>query len=99
MSSSEPGISPYDDPRKPGMPPGLTAEGAELRSRIAASLTRGVFPASRQALVVDAESQGASPEVVSALRRLPGSTTFESLADVALALGLGHEERPGGSRA
>ena len=81
----------------PGMPPGLTAEGAEMRSRIAASLTRRTFPATRAELVATAESQQADPDVLQMLSRLPGEETFGSLTDVALALGLGHEERPGGA--
>ncbi len=97
--ANTPEISPWNDPRSPGMPPGLTPQGAEMRSRIAAALTRSTFPATRQQLVRAAESGGAEPEVVSALRRLPGSVIFESVSEVAVGLGLGHEERPGGSRA
>ena len=80
----------------PGMPPGLTAEGAEMRSRIAAAFTRGTFPATGAELVAKAEDQQADPDVVQMLRRLPGGDSFTSLTDVSLALGLGHEERPGG---
>jgi hypothetical protein len=80
------------------MPPGISAPAVELRSRIGAAMTRDTFPATRPELVRQAESEGAEPDVVSALRRLPGSVTFQSVAEVAQALGLGHEERPGGSR-
>lgn len=94
--SEQPIRTSADDPHAPGMPPGLTPEGAEERSRIAASLTRDTFPATAAELVRTAESQHAEPHVLSLLRRLPASSTYDSLTDVALALGLGHEERPGG---
>ena len=94
--SEQPIRTSADDPHAPGMPPGLTPEGAEMRSRIAATLTRHTFPAEAAELVATAESQHAGPDVLSLLRRLPRDVTFESLTDVSLALGLGHEERPGG---
>lgn len=95
--SEQPIRTSADDPHAPGMPPGITPEGAEERSRIAASLTRHTFPATAAELVQIAESQHAEPVVVSMLRRLPESATYDSLTDLALALGLGHEERPGGA--
>jgi hypothetical protein len=94
---SDPFSAATDAAHTPGMPPGLTAEGAEMRSRIAASLTRRAFPSTGSGLVEEAESQQADPEVVQMLRLLPSGDTFESLTEVSLALGLGHEERPGGA--
>ena len=93
---TDPFSAATDAAHTPGMPPGLTAEGAEMRSLIAASLTRHTFPATRDDLVATAESQHADADVLQLLRRLPEGTSFDSLTDVSLALGLGHEERPGG---
>ena len=57
--SEQPNRTSADDPHAPGMPPGLTPDGAEERSRIAASLTRHIFPSTAAQLVRVAVSQHA----------------------------------------
>jgi hypothetical protein len=68
----------------------------ELRSRIAAALTRHPFPGTRDQLVAEAQGSAADDAVVGALRRLP-DRQYEHLQDVADALGLGREDRGAGS--
>lgn len=95
--SEQPNRTSADDPHAPECRRDSPGGRAEERSRIAASLTRHTFPATAAELVRVAESQHAEPHVLSLLRRLPESATYDSLTDLATALGLGHEERPGGA--
>lgn len=85
-------------PEQPGTPEGMTNEDVELRSEIARHLGKEVWPADREALLRTAEENGASDEVLSTLRRLPGDEEFANVQAVSRAAGIGTEKgRTGGS--
>ena len=68
-------------------------DGIEMRSAIARSLHRVDYPASRDVLVKEARLNGASPDVIAALSRLPDGKTFANVQDIWIALGGRPEER------
>jgi Protein of unknown function (DUF2795) len=65
----------------------LDLDDAEARADIARFLTPSVFPADRERLVADAESNQATEEVLDRLRALPAGRAFENVQDVWGALG------------
>jgi hypothetical protein len=76
-----------------GIPEGLTPEGVEERSELAAHLGRGVYPAYRDELIDRLVENNAPGRLVTAVRDLPGDAQFANAGELASALGLGHETR------
>jgi SHS2 domain-containing protein len=60
---------------------------AQARAEIARFLTPSVFPADREALLADAESNQAPAEVLERLQALPGGRAYENVQDLLGALG------------
>jgi hypothetical protein len=75
----------------PGAPPGMTADDVEARSAIARALVGVRYPASPEELAAHVGA-GAPDGLAERLWRLP-SRQYQNIADVAQALGLGHEQR------
>jgi len=74
-----------------GVPEGITAEGLEQRSELAAHLGKEVYPAYRDELIDRLVENNAPDRIVASLRGLPADTKYENVGEVASALGLGHE--------
>jgi hypothetical protein len=73
-----------------GAPPGITAAGAERRSRFASYLSRSLFPAGRAKLRAAAEAAQAPDEVLAVIDRLPDGE-FANAAEAWHAAGGGIE--------
>lgn len=75
-----------------GTPPGITAEGVELRSELGRNLGRAVYPADREAVLETLRSNHAPDRLMELAERLPdgGYSNLQAIAD---ALGLGREDR------
>ncbi|GGS91957.1 hypothetical protein GCM10010156_57780 [Planobispora rosea] len=98
LAPGEEGTAPANRPpdRQPGVPRGLTPEGADRRSDLAKWISgMDVFPADRDALLSRAEMQGAPDPIIDELRSLPNAT-YVNMAEVSQALGYGTEERDQG---
>jgi Protein of unknown function (DUF2795) len=65
----------------------LDLDDAETRADIARFLTPSAFPADREALLADAESNQAPAGVVERLMALPAGRDFENVQDIWSALG------------
>lgn len=65
----------------------LDLDDAETRADIARFLTPSAFPADREALLADAESNQAPARVVERLEALPAGRDFGSVQDIWSALG------------
>src|SRR5215213_9806877 len=65
----------------------LDLDDAEARSDIARFLDPSAFPADRDGLVANAESNNAPEVVLERLKALPGGRTYDALPDVWAALG------------
>ena len=65
----------------------LDLDDAEARSDIARYLDPSTFPADRDGLVANAESNNAPEVVLERLKALPGGRTYDALPDVWAALG------------
>jgi hypothetical protein len=77
---------------EPGTPAGMTPADVDRRSDLARYLTRGDFPADRDALLGFLDRSGAPDDVTDAIRRLPGGRRFAAFGDVVRALGIPTEE-------
>jgi hypothetical protein len=71
----------------------LSDDEIRERSEFAVHLRPSIFPASRPTLVTCAREEGAPPDLVEQLERLPTTATFHTLEEVWLALGGHREER------
>ncbi len=78
--------------REPGAPPGMTPRDVEERSAVAQVLAGVEYPATPERLAAHAAHAGAPDVTVAALESLP-DRAYVGLADVADALGYGHEMR------
>lgn len=74
-----------------GTPPGITAEGVELRSELGRHLGR-VYPADREAVLKTLRRNHAPDRLVELAQRLPDGE-YGNLQAIADALGLGREDR------
>ena len=74
-----------------GVPDGLTPEGVEERSELAAHLGRGVYPAYRDEILDRLVENNAPTRLVTLVRDLPADEKYENAGALASALGLGHE--------
>jgi Protein of unknown function (DUF2795) len=83
--------------RPGGTPPGEDWETIELRSDLATHLDRAVFPAARQKLLETLTAHQAEQRLVDLVSSVPGDVTFASFGELARALGIPVEHRPGGS--
>lgn len=80
-----------DPVHEPGSPEGMSAHEVNSRSELAKWISgTHVFPADRDALLKQAQSEGA-PEVVLALLRSVPDRSYDNLQDVADELGLTSE--------
>ncbi|MEO3840708.1 DUF2795 domain-containing protein [Streptomyces sp. B22F1] len=75
-----------------GTPPGITAEGVELRSELGRNLGRAVYPADREAVLETLRSNNAPDRLTELAERLPDGE-YGNLQAIADALGLGGENR------
>ncbi|MDR8412100.1 DUF2795 domain-containing protein [Nonomuraea sp. 3-1Str] len=82
----------YPPGHEPGTPEGITQEGVEARSDLARWLNDSHFPSSKDELVRQAQDGHAPDHIVGMVRGLP-DRSFENVAQVAEALGLGMEKR------
>ncbi|GAA3393464.1 DUF2795 domain-containing protein [Cryptosporangium minutisporangium] len=74
-----------------GVPEGLTPEGVEGRSELAAHLGKEIYPARRDQLIDRLVENNAPARLVSAVRDLPADAEYQNAGEVASALGYGHE--------
>jgi hypothetical protein len=88
MAKNDKHGAPVDD----GAPPGMTPEGVEERSALARRLENVQYPAKPGQLTRHAQEAGAPDETVEALKGLP-DRSYNTLGEVAEALGFGHESR------
>jgi hypothetical protein len=75
-----------------GTPPGITAEGVEVRSELGRNLGRAVYPADREAVLETLRSNNAPDRLMELAERLPDGE-YGNLQAIADALGLGGENR------
>lgn len=78
---------------QPGTAEGITPENMERRSELARWVGDTRFPADRDALLTRAEERYAPDSVINAVRSLPSGEKYANIGQVAVALGLGIEER------
>lgn len=74
--------------------PAIDRDGIALRSELAATLRRTLFPARRDALLTYADQQNVTDSVRELLESLPAETEFHTVEDVWDAYG----ERPDAKR-
>ena len=74
-------------------PGGLSHDEIEARSELARRLQPSIFPATKDALLQNAEERHAPARVTELLRRLPEEATFENIQAVWTALGGPAEHR------
>jgi Protein of unknown function (DUF2795) len=88
----QPDVTLIPEGARPGGAPGaLTAEEAELRSRLGRYLDLATLPANRDGLRRAAEGHHAPDHILAELDRLPPDTTFQTVAQVWAALGHDNE--------
>jgi Protein of unknown function (DUF2795) len=87
----DPGALGAPDDRQPGTPPGMTNEEIQLRSDLAAHLTRATFPADESSLLGHLVDTNAPDRLRDLVRRLPSGRVFRNVGEVFSALGF-HEE-------
>jgi hypothetical protein len=75
-----------------GVPDGMTEADVEGRSRLAAYLGKGVWPATGEQLVEVAQGRNAPDAVLDQLRALPAGRVFTNVQEAWTELGGGHEE-------
>jgi hypothetical protein len=86
-----PGEEGRDVDVRPGRPGDLGGDDVEARRELSRHLRASVFPAGRDALLREAESQQAPASVLSALGRLPAGPTYGTVHEVWAALS-GYED-------
>jgi hypothetical protein len=75
-----------------GVPEGITPDGVEERSELAAHLGKEIYPANRDAVIDRLLETNAPDRLVAAVRGLPAEGQYANAGELASALGLGHEE-------
>lgn len=78
--------------RRPAAPPGMTPTEVELRSALAAALTRAAFPNDESGLLGHLVDNDAPDRLRSLVRQLPTGRVFHNVGEVAEALGLHRED-------
>jgi hypothetical protein len=81
-----PGDADRDVDARTAPPGSLGGDAVEARRELSRHLRRSAFPADRDGLVAEAESQNAPEPVLAALRRLPADTGFATVHEVWAAL-------------
>ena len=76
-----------------GVPPGMTPEEVEERSRLGRYIPLSALPGTRDELVAAARGMQAPDDVVADLGRLPGDDRYRTVNEVWAALGHHNEER------
>lgn len=76
-----------------GVPPGMRPEDVEARSELASYLGPHVYPANRDKLLDRLRDQHAPDRLIDAVSALPPDQEFRNVAEVAVALGLGVEQK------
>jgi hypothetical protein len=87
----DPGRHDVTDEHQPAVPDGMTPEGVELRSQIAAALPRSVFPTDESGLLSHLVDSNAPDRLRQLIAQLPSGQVFHQVGEVVRALGL-HEE-------
>ena len=84
-----------DEPvgRQPAPPPGMTGAEVELRSELAAALTRAAFPNDESGLLGHLVDTDAPDRLRELVRQLPSGRVYQNVGEVAEALGLHREDR------
>lgn len=88
----DPGALGTPADRQPAAPPGMTPAEVELRSELAAALTRAAFPNDESGLLGHLVDSDAPDRLRSLVRQLPGGRVFQNVGEVAEALGLHRED-------
>ncbi|HZB51120.1 MAG TPA: DUF2795 domain-containing protein [Mycobacteriales bacterium] len=78
--------------RQPAAPPGMTPAEVELRSELAAALTRAAFPNDESGLLSHLVDSDAPDRLRALVRQLPSGRVYQNVGEVAEALGLHREE-------
>jgi hypothetical protein len=78
--------------RQGGAPPGMTPEEVELRSELAAALTRAAFPNDESGLLGHLVDSGAPDRLRDLVRRLPSGRVYGNVGEVFDALGYSRED-------
>jgi hypothetical protein len=86
-----PGDLERDVDARTAAPGALGSDPVEARRELSRHLRPSAFPADREALLTEAAGQNAPEPVLSALRRLPESSTFATVHELWAALE-GHED-------
>lgn len=79
--------------RAGGTPPGMTAEDVNLRAEIAAHIGQGVYPATREQLLLVMAEQNAPTRLIELVGKAPEGPVFANVNELAEALGIGVEQR------
>ena len=78
--------------RQPAAPPGMTQAEVQLRSELAAALTRAAFPNDESGLLGHLVDTDAPDRLRALIRQLPSGRVYQNVGEVAEALGLHREE-------
>jgi Protein of unknown function (DUF2795) len=86
LEKEAPGDSERDVDARTAPPGVLGSDPVEARRELSRFLRLSAFPAGRDALLVEAESQQAPGPVVAALRELPAGETYDTVHEVWAAI-------------
>lgn len=78
----QPSASSTTADRAPGTSEGLNALEIDLRSELATYVDGAIFPADRDQILLDAQSNHAPEPVIDLIERLPEDTTFDRVQAV-----------------
>jgi hypothetical protein len=88
----DPGAFGTPEDRQPAAPPGMTNKDVELRSQIAAALTRSAFPNDESGLLAHLVDSDAPDRLRQLISQLPSGQVFQNVGEVVEALGLHKED-------
>jgi len=88
----DPGAFGTPADRQPATPPGMTAADVQLRSELAAALTRAAFPNDESGLLGHLIDGDAPDRLRALVRQLPTGRVYQNVGEVAEALGVHREE-------
>jgi hypothetical protein len=91
LEKEGPGDADRDVDARTAPPGSLGSDGVEARRELSRHLRLSAFPADRDALVAEAESQDAPAPVLAALRQLEAGQEFQTVHEVWAALE-GHDD-------
>ena len=88
----DPGHLGEPDDRRPGTPPGMTADDVALRADLASHLTRAAFPNDRSGLLGHLVDGNAPDRLRELVRGLPSGQVYENVGEVWAGLGYPGED-------